>query len=388
MRKSGLWKQGVATGAVTASLMAAAGAVAADVPRVAVDIAPVHGLVARVMQGVGEPSLVVPAGASPHGYSLRPSEARALDQADLVFWIGESLTPWLQGPLEKLAHDAHRVELLEVAGTTQLAFREGARFEAHDNGDHEGHDHGEQGHDDHGHEGHDHDEHGHDDHDHEGHDHDEHGHDDHDHEGHDHDEHGHDDHDHESHDHDEHGHDDHGHEGHGHDHDGVDPHAWLLPQNAQTWLDVIAAELSEHDPENAATYKANAEAGKQEIAATVAEISAKLAPFQDQQFIVFHDAYQYFEQGFGLNAAGAISLSDAGKPSPARVAEVRDVVAELKVSCVFSEPQFNPGLVATVLDGTGAGTAVLDPLGASLETGPQFYPMLLQSLGTAIADCS
>lgn len=162
----------------------------------------------------------------------------------------------------------------------------------------------------------------------------------------------------------------------------------MLPQNAQTWLDVIAAELSEHDPENAATYKANAEAGKQEIAATVAEISAKLAPFQDQQFIVFHDAYQYFEQGFGLNAAGAISLSDAGKPSPARVAEVRDVVAELKVSCVFSEPQFNPGLVATVLDGTGAGTAVLDPLGASLETGPQFYPMLLQSLGTAIADCS
>lgn len=355
MRKSGMWKMGAAT----VALMTAAGLAAADVPRVAVDIAPVHGLVARVMQGVGEPALVVPPGASPHGYALRPSEARALDQADLVFWIGESLTPWLQGPLEKLAQDAHRVELLEVAGTTQFAFRAGARFEAHDHGDHEGH-----GHDDHGHEGHDHGEHDHDDHGHEGHDHGEHDHDDHGHEGHDHD-----------------GHD------HGHHHDGVDPHAWLLPQNAQVWMDLIADELVEHDPENAATYRKNAEAGKQEIAAAAAEVSAMLAPHLDRQFIVFHDAYQYFEQGFGLAAAGAISLSDAAKPSPARVAEVRDVVAELEVSCVFSEPQFNPGLVATVLDGTGAGTAVLDPLGTSLEPGPQFYPTLLQSLGAAIAGC-
>ncbi|AHD03602.1 zinc ABC transporter substrate-binding protein [Leisingera methylohalidivorans] len=378
-----MWKNGAAVVALLAG--AGTGAAWAEVPRVAADITPVHGLVARVMQGLGAPDLVVPPGASPHGYSMRPSEARALDQADVVFWLGEPLTPWLEGPLEKLAGDAHRVELLQAEGTTVLAFREGARFEAHAHedahGEHGGHadpegrgdqdGHREEGHEDHadheahaggeggdGHEGHDHQEHG------------EAGHDDH-----------HDDHHDEHEDHEAHA------AAHGHEHHGADPHAWLLPANAQVWLDVIAAELSEHDPDNAAAYKANAEAGKQEIADAAASISAVLEPFQARQFIVFHDAYQYFEQGFGLQAAGAISLSDASTPSPARIAEVRDAVAELEVSCVFSEPQFNPGLAATVLDGTGAGTAVLDPLGAGLEPGPQFYPALLQSLGAAIAGC-
>ncbi|NSY39595.1 zinc ABC transporter substrate-binding protein [Leisingera sp. ANG59] len=378
-----------------AALLAGTGAAWAEVPKVAADIAPVHGLVARVMQGLGEPALVVPPGASPHGYSMRPSEARALDQADVVFWLGEALTPWLEGPLEELAGDAHRIELLESEGTTVLPFREGARFEAHahdghaehgDHDDHSGHEdhadhdgHGEHGHAEHAeadaHAGHDdHEDHGHEEHaeDHDGHE---------DHEGHDHAEHaeegGHGEHE---------GHEDHA-DAHGHHHEGADPHAWLLPANAQAWLDVIAEELAEHDPDNAAAYKANAEAGKQEIAEAVASISARLEPFRPKQFIVFHDAYQYFERGFGLNAAGAISISDAAKPSPARVAEVRDVVADLKVNCVFSEPQFNPGLVATVLDGTGAGTAVLDPLGAELAPGPQFYPELLQEIGAAIAGC-
>ncbi|MDC0660479.1 zinc ABC transporter substrate-binding protein [Leisingera sp. SS27] len=371
MRKSGVLR----SGAAAVALLAGAGAAWADVPRVAADIAPVHGLVARVMQGLGEPALVVPPGASPHGYAMRPSEARALDQADVVFWLGGALTPWLEGPLEELAGDAHRVELLEVTGTTVLPFREGARFEAHahdeEHDDHAGHD----GHDDHDEHGHDAQADGHDDHaDHDGHGDEEHAdHDDHaSHEGHGHEAHG------------EAGHEDHA---EGHHHEGADPHAWLLPANAQVWLDVIAEELAEHDPDNAAAYRANAEAGKQEIAQTVASVSATLEPFRAKPFIVFHDAYQYFEQGFGLSAAGAISLSDAVKPSPARIAEVREVVADLKVACVFSEPQFNPGLVATVLDGTGAGTAVLDPLGAKLEAGPQFYPALLQDIGAAIAGC-
>ncbi|MCB4457964.1 zinc ABC transporter substrate-binding protein [Leisingera sp. McT4-56] len=356
-----MWK----SGAAAAGLLAGAGAAVAEVPQVAADIAPVHGLVARVMQGLGEPALVMPPGASPHGYAMRPSEARALDQADLVFWLGEPLTPWLAGPLEELAGDAHRVELLAAEGTVVLPFREGARFEAHvhdeeheDHGDHDDH----AGHEDHAQHGDGHDDHA----DHDGL------------EGHDHEDHageeGHE------------GHEDHA-DAHGHDHEGADPHAWLLPANAQVWLDVIAEELAEHDPDNAAAYRANAEAGKQEIAETVASVSAVLEPFRTKPFIVFHDAYQYFEQGFGLRAAGAISLSDAVKPSPARVAEIRDVVADLKVACVFSEPQFNPGLVATVLDGTAAGTAVLDPLGAGLEPGPQFYPALLQEIGAAIAGC-
>ncbi|UWQ86256.1 zinc ABC transporter substrate-binding protein (plasmid) [Leisingera caerulea] len=344
-------------GAAAVALLAGAGEAWAEVPQVAADITPVHGLVARVMQGLGEPALVVPPGASPHGYAMRPSEARALDQADLVFWMGGALTPRLEGPLEELAGDAHRVELLEAEGTEVLAFRKGARFEVHthdeDHGGHEDHD-DHAGHEEHAdHESHE---------DHGGHGHEEEA------EGHD-------------------GHADHGDAHSGHDHEGADPHAWLLPGNAQAWLDVIATELAEHDPDNAAAYKANAAAGKQEIAETVASISASLEPFRAKQFIVFHDAYQYFERGFGLSAAGAISLGDAVKPSPARIAEVRGVVADLKVSCVFSEPQFNPGVVATVLDGTGAGTALLDPLGAKLEPGPQFYPALLREIGSAIAGC-
>ncbi|MDF1773681.1 MAG: zinc ABC transporter substrate-binding protein [Pseudophaeobacter sp. bin_em_oilr2.035] len=332
-----------------------AGMALAEVPRVAVDIAPVHGLVARVMQGVGEPDLVVPPGASPHGYAMRPSEALALDRADAVFWIGEALTPWLEGPLETLAGRARVTELLEVDGTLELEFRSGTTF------DHDDHDH-EAEHDHDGHAGEDHD-----------------GHEDHAEEG----EHG-DDHDHMAHD--EHGdahHEDHA----GHAHEGIDPHAWLAPENAELWLSVIAAELAALDPENAEIYMANAKAGQAEIKETVGRLDAVLEPLRASSFIVFHDAYQYFEHSFALTSSGAISLGDASDPSPARIAEIRDAVASHGVACVFSEPQFNPGLVDTVLDGTGAKTVVIDPMGSHIPPGPEFYTDLLSELGSAMASC-
>lgn len=347
----------------------------ADVPRVAVDIAPVHGLVARVMQGVGTPDLVIPPGASPHGYAMRPSEALALERADAVFWMGEALTPWLEGPLETLASDAHVTELMAVPGTLTLEFRTGATFELHEHdADHHGEEHHDEDHADHA------DSHDHADHD----DHDEHDHEKHaEHEAHD---------DHDTHDHDAHDHgdqDDHAeHDDHeGHSHTGMDPHAWLAPQNAELWLMAIAEELSELDPENAATYKANAATGKAEIEAAIKEVNEILEPFRAQSFIVFHDAYQYFEKSFGLSSSGAISLGDASDPSPARIAEIRDEVAEHGVTCVFSEPQFNPGLVATVLDGTGAKTVVIDPIGTKISTGPSFYTELIIGLGKAMASC-
>ena len=153
------------------------------------------------------------------------------------------------------------------------------------------------------------------------------------------------------------------------------------------WLDLIAGELAQFDPGNADAYRANAAAGRIEIDQAVVTIDAGLAPLRDGGFVVFHDAYQYFETSFDLSALAAISLSDASSPSPARIAEVRDTVAELGVSCVFSEPQFNPGLVATVLDGTGAKTAVIDPMGTEIPLGPQFYPALLLDLGQRMANC-
>lgn len=320
---------------LAATLMA--GMAMADVPRVAVDIAPAHSLVARVMLGVGEPSLVVQPGASPHEYSLRPSEAATLQDADIVFWVGEDLTPWMAGAIETLAAEADVTTLLEVDGVMLLDFRQGALFEAHS------HDHGDDDHEERA-EGHDHD----------------------------HEEHA----DPGAHDHD-----------HDHAHGAHDPHAWLSPTNAAVWLDVIAAKLSAADPDHAGTYFGNAAAAKEELAAVSAEVKATLEPVRGLSFVVFHDAFQYFETAFDFSASGAISLSDATDPSPARIAEIQGRVAAEGIQCVLSEPQFNPGIVATVMDGTEANTAVLDPLGSNLEPGPDLYPQLLRNLATSLAGC-
>ncbi|WP_083100432.1 metal ABC transporter solute-binding protein, Zn/Mn family [Pseudophaeobacter leonis] len=338
-------------------------AIWAEVPRVTTDIAPIHGLVSRVMQGLGEPSLVVPVGASPHDHAMRPSEAMALSRADAVFWLGEVLTPWLDRAMDELAGQAQVTELLDVEGTLILPFREGVGFEAHH--------HSEDAHED-DHNDHDDDHTGEHEDDPEKHAHDE-----------AHDEHG------EAHDDDhEEGHDEEHSDEHGHDgHEGVDPHAWLSPENAQLWLEVIAAELSRLDPENAATYAANAAAGRAEIQTARAQIAESLSRPQSGGFVVFHDAYQYFEHSFGIQAAGAIALSDASDPSPARIAEIQQVVKDHAVSCVFSEPQFNPDLVATVLEGSAAKTVVIDPMGTGLELGSGFYVALLHELGAAMVAC-
>ena len=338
---------------LTASLMG--GAAYADVPQVVVDIAPVHSLVARVMEGVGSPALIIQPGASPHEYSLRPSEAAALQNAALVFWIGPDLTPWLTDTIETLAPDAAIATLLEAEGTIELEFRENVAFEVHEHEEHAD-DHAKEEHDDHDDEGHGEDEH--------------------------------DDHADEEAEHEEDGHDDEAEAGHeGHDHGAHDPHAWLSPQNAMIWLNIIAGQLSAADPDNAGAYFANAAAGRSEIEALIGEVNATLDPVRGSQFIVFHDAYQYFETDFNFPASGAISISDASDPSPARISEIQDLIADQGIDCVLAEPQFNPGLVATVLDGTEAQTGILDPLGSDLEPGPALYPLLIRNLSTALAGC-
>ncbi|WP_407494968.1 zinc ABC transporter substrate-binding protein [Pseudooceanicola sp. MF1-13] len=344
----------------SAAVLGMTGLAQAEVPRVVADIPPVHSLVAMVMQGVGAPDLLVPPGASPHGYAMRPSEAVALDRADAVFWMGEGLTPWLGKSLEALAADAQVVELAEAEGTTVLGFRDGVTFEvigdAH--GDEHAHD------DDHG------DELAHDD------DHADHAEDDHaDHDDHDDDGHGHDDHDEAAQAHDD------------HDHSGDDPHAWLDPENARVWVGVIADTLSGLDPENAATYAANATQARADLNGLIDEIEAQLEPVRDTKYVVFHDAYQYFENRFDIAAAGAISIADASDPSPARIAEIQAEIQSQKISCAFSEPQFNPALVETVFAGIDAKAGVMDPIGADLTPGAALYPQLLQGLSGSLVDC-
>lgn len=150
---------------------------------------------------------------------------------------------------------------------------------------------------------------------------------------------------------------------------------------------MIAGQLSAADPENAGAYFANAAEGIAEIDTLTADVSAALEPVRGRRFIVFHDAYQYFENAFDFPAAGAISISDASDPSPGRIAEIRARIADEGIDCVLAEPQFNQGLVATVLDGTEAGTGVLDPLGSGLEPGPALYRQLIRNLASTLTDC-
>ncbi len=335
------------------------------IPHVATDIAPVHALVAQVMQGVGTPDLILPPGASPHGYSMRPSEAAALAEADLVVWVGPVLTPWLEKSLDTIASGAARLTLTQSGVTTQLPFREAAVFGDEDH-------HGE--HDDDHHEDHDKD-HA-DDHDAEHADHKDGEHE----EGHD-----------ENHDEDHADHDAEHSDGQEHDHDhaegAMDPHVWLDPVNAQMWLGVIADQLAERDPEHADVYLANAKAAREGLDALIADTRQTLTPLADTRFVVFHDAYQYFEARFGLKAAGAISLGDASRPSPARIATLRDAVKDGQITCALAEPQFNSGLIDTVFEGTDVSTQVIDPLGAALTPGPELYTQLLRGMADSFAGC-
>jgi len=320
----------------------------ADV-KVVASIKPVHSLVASVMQGVSEPSLLVKGAGSPHTYSLKPSQAKELQAADIVFWMSHDLEAFLENSIESIAKNAKAVSLMDSHGLMKLNFREGGAFEAHDHG-HD--DHGDDKHDDHGHDKHD-----------------DHGDDKHD-------DHGHDKHD----DHGDDKHDDHG-------HDEVDPHVWLDPQNAKSLVHEIEEHLAEIDPSNAAKYEANAEAVMKKLDALTKEIEADLKPIQERGYVVFHDAYQYFEKRFGVSAVGSITVSPEVLPGAERVSELRDKVKSLNASCVFSEPQFEPKLVKTITENTDAGTGVLDPLGANIKDGPELYFTLIRNMAKSLKDC-
>lgn len=320
---------------------------AAELPKVVASIAPIHSLVAAVMEGVGEPFLIVRGGGSPHAYALRPSEAAALQDADLVVWVGESMETFLADTIPTLAPDAHVLELQDAPGIALLALREGGAWEPH------AHEHGD--------EDHDHDE----------------GHDD---ENHDHDE------DHDAHD-EDHGEDHDAHDDHGHAHGGIDGHIWLDPENAKAIVTDVVTELVEIDPENAAIYEANGETVRAELDELSGDIAARIAPVADKPYIVFHDAYQYFQSRFGTAALGSVTVSPEKQPGAARIAEIRQRLADENVVCVFREPQFSPRVIATIVEGTDVKVGVLDPLGAEIPAGPDQYPMLMTTLADDLVAC-
>ena len=204
---------------------------------------------------------------------------------------------------------------------------------------------------------------------------------------HDHDDHDkHDDHD----DHDKHDdHDDHDkHDDHDdHGHDGFDPHVWLDPANAKAIVHEIEEALVAADPANASTYEANADKMMGELDTLISEIDAELESVKGKGYIVFHDAYQYFERRFGVSAVGSITVSPEILPGAKRVSELREKVKSLDATCVFSEPQFEPKLVQTITENTNARTGVLDPLGADLASGPNMYFTLIRNMARSLKDC-
>ncbi|MFD1341082.1 zinc ABC transporter substrate-binding protein [Litorisediminicola beolgyonensis] len=313
----------------------------AEPPAIAADIAPVHSLVAGVLGDLGEPSLILPPGASPHDHALRPSEARALSEADLVVWIGSELTPQLERNLEALAQDARLLTLADLPGTRHRPARTEPLFEdAHD----EAH-----GHDDHADE-------------------DEHAHED---------EHGHEDEHKDAHaEEDAHGHD-------AHVHDGDDPHLWLDPENARVWVAAIAAALSDADPDNAETYSANAAEMTKRIEAAETETRETLAASDLPPLVLMHDSLGHYEAVFGLSVLGSISPSDAEAPSPTRMTALRDALPQ--GACLVASPGSDMRFAQAL--GSDLSVTEADPLGAEITPGADLYPALLTGLATALTSC-
>jgi zinc transport system substrate-binding protein len=282
----------------------------AAAPDVVVSIKPIHSLVAGVMAGIGEPHLIVAGGSSPHVYSLRPSDARKLERAQLVFWVGPILEGFLEKPLTSLADKAEIVELDHAPGLALLPARRGGDWEADE--------------------------------------------------------------------------DELAHAASAAEQDG---HLWLDPENAKAVVRLAEAKLAALDPANAPRYASNAGALAQRLDALDASLRQRLAPVRARPFVVFHDAYQYLERRYDLKAIGSITVGPEHLPGAQRIQAIRAKVAALGAACVFSEPQFEPRLVGTVIEGTHARTGVLDPEGASLHAGPELYFTLMDDLAVGLVTC-
>ncbi len=311
--------------------------------KVVAAIKPIHSLASYLMDGVAKPDLIVDGYASPHGFALKPSHAKMIQNADIIFWVGEDIETFLEKPLKTIAKDAEKIELMEIKGLTKLKFRERNIFEGHDDHGHKEDDHDDQAKKEDDHDDHDHDKKGHkkDD------------------------------------------HDDHGHEGHAHGE--FDPHIWLDPMNAKIILSEMAEHLIENDPKNEVKYKANLKNAHKDLDKLTKKVKSELN--KEFKSIVFHDAYQYFEKRFGINILGAFTVNTDVMPGAEQLAEIREVIEHDKVSCIFSEPQFNPDIIKAVAKDTNVATGVIDPLGATLDPGKDLYFDLIGNMSKSFKGC-
>jgi len=290
--------------------------------QVVTSIKPIHSLASLLMDGVGTPKLIVDGSNSPHNFTLKPSHAKMLQNADLVFWVGEDIETFLEKPLGTVAKKAKKVELMKIGKIKKLKFREKNIFEGHHD------DHGHKKHDDHGHKKHD---------------------------------------------------------DHGHAHGEHDPHIWLDPLNAKAILTVMAKNMKIMDKKNSAKYDANLKKAYAKIDGLVSDINKVIN--KNAKYVVFHDAYQYFEKRFGLKTLGALTLNTDVLPGAEQLKDIRKVIKKENAKCIFSEPQFNPKIIKAIAKDTNIKTGVLDPLGADIKNNKDLYFKLLNNLSNSLKKC-
>jgi zinc transport system substrate-binding protein len=281
-------------------------------PLVLVSARPIHSIVSAVMSGTGTPELLISGSASPHTYALKPSDARKLENAEIIFWVGLGLETFLQNPLRTLAASARIHALSDTPGLIRLPIRAGGLWEAHE------HDQTEQS---------------------------------------------------------------------VRDMTPIDPHFWLDPRNGAAMAHFIAEILGRANPAHAARYRDNAGGFAMRMAEIDAELSSRIGPARAQDYIVFHDAYQYFESRYGLSPIGAVSVA-ADRPAGARrIVEIRNRIQNAGVKCVFSPPQFPPRLVATLTENAETQSAELDDLGTDITAGAGLYEALLVRMADDFLSC-
>ncbi len=292
-------------------------------PKVAVSITPFYALVAAIMQGVGTPQLLVSPGSSPHQYVLKPKEIKLLKQADLIFWGGPELETFLVKSLHNIEHERPCKTRVIQLGKTMGLMLLPIRHSAAWD-PHEHHNHSD--HSDHS---------------------------------------------------------DH----HHYSAQNVDMHFWLDTNNAMVIADTIVHSLLTVDPKHAALYRKNGEALKHRLIALDYKIRQKLEPLKTVPFIVFHDAYQYFEHQYGLKGVGSITLHPEVPPSAKRLHTIRSIIVQTKAKCVFTEPQFQPKLVQSITENLPVKMGELDPIGNKTENNPDGYFKLLEDLTDSMYSC-
>ena len=301
--------------------------------KVVTTIKPLHSLISRIMETRGEPQLIIEGTNNPHTFVFKPSHAKMIEEADIVFWIGEDLEAFMEKPLNSLAKDTKKIGFMDSEFIEKIEFREKNIFDDHDGheDEHEGHE------DDDVHE-------------------------------------------------DEHeGHDDDHKDAHAHAHGEFDPHIWLDPENAKEMVKIIRDELIKIDPEGQRQYSVNTAGATLELDNLINSIEKELS--KDISYIVFHDAYQYFENRFGVIPAGALTLNPDVLPGAKQIADIQDVINDKGIKCIFSEPQYNPKIIETLGNDMNVSTGVMDPLGAFIDAGPTMYVELINGIANSIKEC-